>query len=371
MQAGGQTGMEGDCIREAVDALDYSAADVRRLIEGKHETTLAHRTKYQPIEDEPASATTRSMRVDVVAQGQARISELNCGGFIDQDIEMRFDEPALDVSVETTVRAFAADFAVLQVNLDYPVAKALGAPFGLSMAFDAHGVHGTLPGECDVAVFPAGSRCPEWSEEEVDLSHPSGFEPHAIFDAVNALNAIPVRWDDGTSTTLSVVLTTEPTWACAEGAPRIRTVCPANMKASVGVRVTTGDKRVDLELPAELDFDVATAASVAYGCGNAPSAGWDGTFSLESSVILPRSALSDGKATLDAPLPDDGEIQVNVGIGRQRDDGVTLAEIEVGAVSLPSDAPAITRPLDLNAMGKPCLSQAEPIARVGMMKPGF
>lgn len=373
MQAGGQTGMEGTCIRRAVDANDYSGADVRKLIEGKHETTVAERTKDQAIEDEPANPTTRRMRVDVVAKGDARIDDHSeCGaGVLEQDIEMRFEEPALDTIIETTVRAFAADFAVLQVDLDQVVADALGSPYGLSMAFDARGVHGTLGWSgCDVAVFPAGAHCPEWEQVEIDLASKAvGFEPSDLFDAVDALTEIPVKWDDGSSTTLSVALAKRPAWACSYDA--IETVCPEHLTASATLHVTTGDKRVDLELPAEISFEVATAASVKYHCGDAPNAGWDGSISLDSSVILLRSALTNGKATLDVPLPDDGDIQVVVGIGRSRDDGVTLAEIQVGAASLPSDAPAIAQPLDLNAMGKPCVSQAKPIARVGMMKPGF
>jgi hypothetical protein len=264
--------MEGSCL-PAPEPRPFSAGDVRALIEGTHETTLAYRA--HGAERRSASSAFHDavglpMTVKVELQGEPRSDRPvfeNCAFRIDQDVKvaLSFAEPALDIVIETTLSAFSSTFAVLQVELGRDVSAALGLPprdvTTFSLAFDESGIKGTFEAldECGRAVFPASVRCPEWSSIEVDLDRQRpGLRPQ-VLSALQELSDIPLEWSDGTQTTLAVSLAEAPEWACS--GDWVDTFCPERLQIPVSVRAVTADGRLDAELPAELTVNVATEAS--------------------------------------------------------------------------------------------------------------
>lgn len=279
----GQTGMEGSCGRMP-EPRPFPPDDVRALIEGTHATTLAYRTIERL---EPGSsfddAAGLPLTVKVELQGEPRIDTepfKRCVFAIEQDVEvtLSLNEPALDVTIETTAAAFSSTFAVAQVELGSGVAEALGLPpidvTTFSLAFDESGVKGSLEqlGACGHAVFPAGVRCPDWSRIEVDLDRERpGFLPR-LLSALEELSDVPLEWSDGTETTLAVSLAEAPEWACSSA--WVETFCPENLQRPVSIRAVTADGRLDAELPAELSLEVATELSATDAtCGSARTAG--------------------------------------------------------------------------------------------------
>ncbi len=265
---GGQSGMEGSCL-PVPDREPFSADDVRALIAGTRATTLAYRAEQRAPGSSFDDTVGLSMTVKVELEGEPRIDTEPfeaCVFRIIQDVKvtLSFDEPALDVVIETYADAISATFALVQLELGSNVAEALGLPPGevtFSLAFDASGIEGSFDpyDACGRAVFPASVRCPDWSSIEVDLErHRPGLRSRML-SALEGLRDVPLAWGDGTRTTVTLSLAEAPEWACS-GA-WIETFCPERLTVPASIRAVTADGRLDAQLPAELALDVATEVS--------------------------------------------------------------------------------------------------------------
>ncbi len=278
---GGQTGMEGSCLPVPAPA-PFSAADVRELIEGMRATTLAYRPDQRSIRAASGDAVGVPMIVAVELQGEPKVLDPDqgegCNLRIQQDVvvTLSFDEPPLDVVIETTAYAFGGDFAIIQPTLGGDVAEALGmsgAGVTLSLSFNKNGMEGTIDAHdgCGEAVFPASAHCSDWTRIEVELDRErDGFSPRDALAEFGELGAVPLRWSDGDQTTLSVALTEPPAWACS--GEWVETFRPERLEMPISVRMVTADGRLDAELPAELTVEVSTQLSA-----QAATSGSDGS----------------------------------------------------------------------------------------------
>jgi hypothetical protein len=234
---------------------------------------------------------------------------------------------------------------VMQLELGRDFAEALGLPprdlITFSLAFDERGVKGTfeLHDECGRAVFPASVRCPEWASIEVDLDRQRpGLRPQ-VLSALQELSDMPLRWSDGTRTTLAVSLAEAPEWACS-GA-WVQTFCPENLQIPVSIRAVTADGRLDAELPAELSLEVSTEASAAEAtCGLARTAGEiEGL--LISGSYFGVAADAPGAAVI-PPLEADTGLSLLVRVP----ESPGRATAELGILPIEQRDPGLTPPID-------------------------
>jgi hypothetical protein len=371
-RAGGQTGMEGSCRGPELEALDFSAEDVRALVEGQHETTLAHRPLYQTIDADLDAEEGRDMTVDVRFVGEPQ-TFLDCGGSIRQDVEvtLAFEDPPLDVIFEETLFAFSQEFALVQAEIDPAVAEPLELsdslpdedPFTLTIGFTPAGVRGSMDTggghQCGVVVFPAGQHCEEPTRPEIDMDEAvNGVSPRDVLAAMPEVVEVPVQWSDGTSTTLSVAIEGEPRSACGDWPTP--SASPDQLTVLLDVRVATEDGRVDVVLPAEFGFTSVSAQSVEQASSR--SVGWDGSWDVVASALLPRSALTGGDAVLDFSLPEEHVIWVHLNMFVS--DEYMPAELRIAATEIDPDGPVIDAPIDVLAVGKHilCFGEPQPIA---------
>ena len=372
--AGGQTGMEGTCLA-VPEPEEFSGEEVRALLEGERASTLAFRPALRSIEEPDGDVDGIPMTVIVESQGEARVRNgdwgESCGLVIQQDVvvTLRFNEPALDIIIEGTADAFSRTFAVLQREVGADVAEALGLPplgYTLSIAFESDGPHGTFEAGdyCGLTVFPARTHCPEWNEVEVALDRDrDGFRPRDALSALGEMSNLPLRWDDGTETTLSVTVVEGPEWACSGS--WVETYCPENLYMPMSVRVTTGDGRIDSEMPAQLSLSVTTEASAGFdGCGLGETPGQIEDLGLFVEGVVPDAALGDG---LIAPDTNSVSLEVNVwkspATGTHTELRLYRAELHEAALAPPIDA-------TVNAAGASCVSYAgDPIATAATPEP--
>ena len=359
---GGQSGMEGSCL-PAPEPRPFSADDVRALIEGTRATTLAyraHRAEGRTPGSSFDDAVGLPMTVKVELQGEPRIDDTepfeHCVFAIDQDVAvtLSFDEPALDIVIETTASAFSSTFAVLQLELGSDIAEALGLPprdvTTFSLAFDESGMKGSFEqlDECGRAVFPASVRCPDWSRIEVDLDRQRpGLRPR-VLSALEELGDIPLKWSDGTQTTLAISLAEGPEWACS-GA-WVETFCPERLEIPVSVQAVTADGRLDAELPAELSVEVSTEASATEGtCGFARTAGeLEGL--LISASYFGVAAGAPGPAVI-PPLEADTGFSLQVRASESSD----WSTAEIRMLAIERRDPGLTPPLDTTIDAASCI----------------
>jgi hypothetical protein len=280
---GGQTGMEGSCLPRP-EPKSFPVEAARALIEGTHTTTLAYRPKPRTLDAAADDVVGLPMTVRVELEGDAQVidraASSDCGFRIRQDVKvtLSFDDPKLDLVIDTIADAFSSTFAVVVRELGSDVAEALGLPPSeatLALAFHANGIEGSIDSHddsCGAAVFPADARCPEWTEIEVDLDRErDGFRPRDALSDFEELDDVPLRWSDGSETTVALMLVEPPGWACSR--EWIETFTPESLAMLVVVRAVTADGRLDVELPAELTVAVSTEASVTQGTVTPPNAG--------------------------------------------------------------------------------------------------
>lgn len=343
-RSGGQTGMEGSCLPRP-EPEPLSAEDVRRLLTGKHATTLAYRPRYGAAFDAPPASLP--LTVTVALRGEARLVDArgeHCQPRILQDVELTLslDEPALELRIDTTAHAFASDLAVVQLELPESAAQGVGLPSTsatLSLAFDARGVRGTLDPNagCGFAVLPSDAHCADWSRVEVDLDRErDGFRPRDALSALEALGEVPLRFWDGDETTLSLSIVQAPQWACSD--EWNLTFCPIHLELPLTIRATTEDGSLDAELPAALELSVSTEASASEGtCGSRRAAGELEELSLQvTRVRMPAGTL--GAAVW---RPERGEVGLSLQLWRGPDG--PHAEAQVFAIEL--EAPELNGPL--------------------------
>jgi hypothetical protein len=377
-RAGGQTGMEGSCLLPEVDALSFDADDLAALLAGPHVTTLAERALYStaPVAGEHGRAVT----IAVEAQGEPRI-ELGCGGVIDQDVELTlsFEQPALDVVVETSVRAFSKAFAVMHAEIDLEVGELLGWPAAtpgqeyllLAVRFEPGGITGTFETgvgyQCGLAVLPAGARCPEWTERQLDPTlEVDSYVPSQVTAAIERFAAVPIAWDDGSTTTLELSVAREPEWACTY--QWIETPCPYQLATPLAMRLTTGDGRLDLVLPAKAEVEIAGRLAVGSElCGEAEREGWTEQLSLELGAIVPASVLPAQAEFLRAALPAGSALIVGLN-AHARGESMDELRLSFGAIRLGDHAAMVDGVIDATTNGSTlnCYPEQQPIARAAL-----
>ena len=291
------------------------------------------------------------MKVTVELEGDAQVIDAagswDCGFRIRQDVKvtLSFDEPELDVVIETIADVFSSTFAVVVSQLGSDVPEALGLPSGeatLALVFHANGIEGSIDphDDCGAAVFPAAARCPGWPEIEVDLDRErDGFRPRDALSQFANRDDVPLRWSDGSETTVALTLVEPPLWACS--GEWVETLTPETLTMLVRVHAVTSDGRLDAELPAELTVRVSTEASVTQGDGAQPNAEAGGL--LQSLTIIasnvPVSAASLGT---DVAPNEDGNVRFTLRLWKTPDR--TEAEASVSQLELRDVG--LTPPLD-------------------------
>lgn len=318
-QVGGQTGTEGGCVgslEPAEQSAPLSPEEVRALIVGHHETTLAYRDFLRTVDDAVESEPGTSLTVDLVALGSLHTpstevgSECRGGGGVDQlfEVRLRGGEPPVEVTFQGQADAFTADEAILIGQLEPEIARQLGllaatfepgpgrsvGPSSVMMYFGSGGFRGQISGGagCGAMHFPAGRRCAEEGMREVE---PDADALDAL-DRLAELRELPVQWRDGSATLLSVELLEEPSHIC--GARSSVGRGNDELDVPLRVRVSTADGRVQLALLVHL--------------GRYPGLTRD-NWRLRSEVALPSSALSDGQK-LDFAIPDGDLAEVSLSI---------------------------------------------------------
>jgi hypothetical protein len=317
---GGQTGGEGGCADVGKPTLDFSADDVQALVAGPHQTTLAYRPFLQRPQAADAGSTAelaRAVTVSVRFLGEPQ-SAIVCGGAqLRQDVEvtLAFEQPALDLIIEGRLIAFSAEFAWLaeEVHLEPAVVEALQLPCverptgasALSIGFTPRGPQAVYTACGGTVVIPSDTPCEGPTQPELDLDRPvHGVRPGDVLQTalqeLSALGPLPVQWDDGASTTLSVRVEDEPRHVC--GTPRTVIGVPlgAYQTAPMRVHVTTGDGRVDLSLPVTLAWTVLPDNPDYY-----ETSGWDGGWGLSTESNFATAALREAGAFPGLALPDD------------------------------------------------------------------
>lgn len=238
------------------------------------------------------------MTVTVQARGAARVLEA-CGFAIEQDVDvtLRFEDPPLDVFIEGVATALSDSFAVMLSELPAEVPAALGLPPHRStfeLSFTDHGMEGMFEqlSDCGSAVFPADVRCPEWPAVEVDLQRElNGGRLAAALSELEKRANLPIRWANGSETTLSVSVVQEPDWGCGD---RWQTKsCSEYVKIPVRLHVATGDGQVDGEVPGALVATFATDEPSPYASCEEGHAVGDllGVAVSVHRALLPLSAL--------------------------------------------------------------------------------
>lgn len=323
---GGQTGAEGSCGLASREELDFSAEDLRALVEGTHRATLGYVNVISRLPDLDVSAEVeRELSVHVRLLGDPEV-DLKCGGRMDQQVEvtLSFDEPALDVIFEQRLSAFSADFAVLHMEFEPDEIAAMQLPgvdhtSGVStllLAFRLQGLRGRmdLHGTCGgKLILPSDARCEEPFRPEIEIDQPVyGVRPQDALEtarqALSALGPLPLEWDDGTRTTLEVSLGDEPSYACGDWAALVTSQSDAKLEVPLRVQLRTEDGRVDLSMSAHLNWTVYPEQ------GYLGRRGWDGGWSLGGWVIATPEALRESGALPGFSLPDDRAVQVDFGV---------------------------------------------------------
>ncbi|HEX6245917.1 MAG TPA: hypothetical protein VFZ61_33560 [Polyangiales bacterium] len=323
---GGQTGSEGSCQIGRSDALGFSSEDLRALVEGTHRGTLGYIQAIPPLPRLDVSAEPqRDMQVNVRFLGEAR-THLDCGGRMDQDVEvtLAFDEPELDVIFEQTVSAFSTEIAVFQIELGAEVIEAMQLPgvpevrnaSTLILAFTPQGLRGRiqLNDTCGgMLVVPDDARCEQPFRPEVDVEQPVyGVRPtdvvQAALQALSAQEDLPLQWDDGSSSTLSVEILEQPSYACGDWATLAEIKSDAKFEAPLRVRLRTADGRMDLAMPARVSWTVFPEQ------GYQGKSGWDGGWVLSAWNVFPPSVLRENGALTGFALPDDRGVELRFGV---------------------------------------------------------
>lgn len=363
--------MEGGCLPSPVSE-PFSGEDVRALIEGPHATTLAYRPSLSLTGAASSAAKGLPLRVMVETRGEPRVPDNleSCQSRITQDVvvTLRFDDPPLDVVIETTAQAFSSSFAVVQEELGARVAAAIGLPpkkVTFSLTFDESGIQGTIdPNDgCGFAVFPADARCPDWPRVDVDLDRErDGFRPRDALARVDELADVPLRWLDASATTVAALLDTTLTVSLVEVpdvacGPFYVDFCPEALTLPVTIRATAADGSLAADLPAELSVSVARDDSEGI-CVEGRMAGEIEGFSIiAEDVPVPASALPAAVWSAergDAAL----SLRLFMGWGSAR----PYAEAEVIAVELVD--PGLTSPLDATVDSAPTCVVDRPRGRL-------
>lgn len=334
---GGQTGSEGGCVAPMIAALDFSVADVRALVDGTHHGTFGY-IKAAPLLPNPGLHVEAERDVSVSARllGDPKI-DLHCGGTLRQRVEVKlaFEDPALDIVFERELAAFSGVYAVVQVQLESSIVEALHIPgversaddSSLMLAFTPQGLRGKLElaGTCDDGLMlPSTSRCYEPTRLEVDaeqLAH--GLRPaetvQTALQTLYASGALPLEWDDGTSTTLSIEASEVPSYACGDWA--MFDAMHTELDVALRAHVTSADGRVDVSLPALLSWTVHPQ----QGLGRT---GWDGSWTLHGWVVLPPAALHESGALPGLTFLEERAVQVgfhfSVDADQQSDWGLSI-----------------------------------------------
>jgi len=168
-----------------------------------------------------------------------------------------------------------------------------------------------------------------------------------VGDAIERLAVVPVTWDDGSSTTLALSVETGPDWACSH--QWVETPCPYWLATPLRMRVSSGDGRLDLVLPALIEVEVAGASAVGSQCGTAEREGWTGALSVEIAAIVPSSALAQSAMLLDE-LPTGSALSVSL-IAQARGESIDQLRLRLGAIPLGSDAPELDAVVDATTEG--------------------
>ncbi len=300
---GGQTGMEGGCGPRP-EPKPFAVEDVRALIEGSRSTRMVYRLERASLDATSVDGVGLPLNVNIELEGEPRVLDPSRGEGCDlrvaQDVEvtLSFEQPPLDVVIETTAHAFSSDFAIMQLKLGSDVAGALGLPatdVTFSLSFDENGMKGTLDphDDCGIAVFPASVRCPQWPNSEVDLDRErDGFRPRDALSLLDELGEIPLRWTDGTETLLTLSLIQSPYWACSD--EWIESDRPERLDLPIVVHLVTADGRLEAELPAELSVEVATEVSASLEAAAASGTG-GGTPGVVQSFSVHVAYFGDGQ----------------------------------------------------------------------------
>jgi hypothetical protein len=278
-RSGGQTGMEGACLR-LPEPKPFSAKEVRALLAGIRTTTMAYRTAQGVPGATTSDAVPLPLTVIVELEGDAEVVDPaldeGCQLRVRQDVvvTLRLDEPPLDIVIESTAYAFSGTFAVVQLELEPSVATALGLPAAqaaFSLAFELDRIEGVIeqPVGCGFAVYPADARCPDWTALEVALDRErDGFRPRDALASFDEFVDVPLRWrGSDATTTVTLTLTEEPAWACSSA--WYESYDPERLVLPVSVRAVTADGSIDIEVPAEFEVDVTTALSTSQVSGPA------------------------------------------------------------------------------------------------------
>lgn len=339
-RSGGQTGMEGTCLR-LPEPKPFSAAEVRALLAGVRTTTIAYRPPPGAGTNEAAPLPlTVMVELEGDAGGPDPSLDEGCQVRIRQDVvvTLRLDEPPLDIVIESTAHAFSGTFAVVQLQLEPNVATALGLPrtqATFSLTFQPSGIEGTIEqsGDCGFAVFPADARCPEWTALEVALDRDrDGFRPRDALDSFDEFVDVPLQWlGSNASTAVTLTLTEEPAWACSSD--WYESYEPERLVMPVAVRAVTADGSLDIEVPAEFEVEVTTALSASQVSGPAGVVQGVGVF---IDAVLPTGTLAE-------PRPaDEGDAMLSLNVwlrpeGAHAEGHITAVEVYTLGLASPLD----------------------------------
>jgi hypothetical protein len=341
---GGQTGGEGGCgVVGPEEPLTFSADDVRALVLGRYETTLAHRPSWQAV-DEP-SERGKPMVVEVSARGEPA-SVKSCSRWLIEfpvEVKLSLDEPALDVIIEQTLIAYAADVAELHVDLPAEVAEQMGMseartlapwdgsekPASLELWFGGDGLHGHARSGvgCGSLVFPEGRTCLHAGS----LPLPESDSLRAALTGFDELGPLSVRLPDGSSATLNVSLQGEAKRLCSGAFP-----AGDARRAEVSVRLTSADERIDVITNGELTFDHAAP----LGDSIMPD-GWR----FSAAGVLPAKAAR--AMPYFSEIGDDQLVELSFSVGRP-DSGPARPFFQVGTFDANATGKKVREPLWLN-----------------------
>lgn len=290
---GGQTGMEGvstmmDCPKHELPP--PTEAEVVALVSGVHRSTLAHRPVDVAIGAAPGSGGLSAIELDVSPAGPGE-TKAGCGQVFELPVAvgLTIEEPKIDIEVKARIAALSSQYALLRAQLEPQALAPLGLPepgpaqvtLGLAVAFTPEGIYGELETgggpQCGVVVFPGNRRCDGFRRQTgLDIAT-AGVTPREVLQGFPRTFAL--NWESGDSTELTIELVGDPAYACGTSPPDDVSRSEHPLSLGALTHIETLDGRLNVELPAVVDYGVGTQSS------KQPRS-WDGGYIWWQSVFF-------------------------------------------------------------------------------------
>jgi hypothetical protein len=277
-QAGGQSGVEGGCAPESdvetplgsagVSTLPFRPSQIVSLVEGSHTLPL-HWAGWTSL---GGGQPTIDVEIDVDAE--AATEHNGCGTYVElpATLTLRSSDGLLELSTEGIVVAKRASEATIEADIPSDSLDAVAALLGshvveasddeyyLNLRIDKEGTSGRVgvrglagKSSCDMAFWPEPSQCQYWTTP-APLTEPlHGASPSMLVEQLNELDPIPLEWDDGTTTTLSIEAEAAADYYCVQtGTLRDENGLPrdgAAVELPLRLHLVSADQRLDAWVP--------------------------------------------------------------------------------------------------------------------------